>query len=676
MAKEKTDWVKWVAEKLGEHPTKNFKFGQMAFAYAFYRGDQYMIWDEKLGVIREVNIPRETRSVYNICRPFVDIYTAKMLKGDPVPRFKPYPENTERNDEDVSLVANGMVEYWWKSVVEGSAKLRKQNQWGAITGIAIGKMFYDKDMASSMYQGDIAWETVNPFHFFCNPDARSDDEMRWVIHRFPMEKKVVEERFNIKVDSLSADVKQESEMERIQLGRSVDKYVAGEEESTVFVHDIWVKACDDYPLKWVGMKDENGDPVVDEQTGQAKGEWTGGKHVIVAGGKTLVDELNSEPEMLPFFTFPVKALPDELYGQGVLKNILIIQRDMNRIESIVQGNSSWMGNVKWLVNRQANLEPAALNNEEYEVVFYDGVEPKLSQAEGVSAQIANRWWDLYRKAQIVTGLQDNATIPYRGSQTSPGVMKELKSSEDVIFAPDVAYQIDYIRKLIRRYFYLARKYYTEERIVNVIGENRKPEVRKFNAQKIPRDFDTDIDIGSGFSQSQENKMNQLLQFAQTGIFDKIPGLDWRSIGEELLGYAGLNKIKENMYQDELQARQNLDLVLAGEQAPYSKYANFPIHVKVFTDYTKRPEYRDLEVEIRNNIDDYIDGCNMFIQQKAMEAAAMQAAQQNAGQPPMMGPGNNRPQAETGSEKAEASANRRKAAGQPVANTDGQPEMGA
>jgi hypothetical protein len=636
MAKEKTDWIKWVAEKLGDHPTKNNKFGMMAWAYAFYRGDQYMIWDEKLGVIREVNIPRECRSMYNVCRSFVDLYTAKMLKGDPVPRFKPYPDNTERNDEDIATIGNGMVEYWWRSVAFGSAHLRHATQWGGITGIGIGKIFYDKNMWSGIYKGDIALETVNPFHFFCNPDARCDDDMRWVIHRFPAEKSVIEDRFDYKREELQADVKQEIEMERVQLAKSVDNYVSGEDESTVFVYDIWIKACKDYP---------------------------NGKHVIVTGGKVPVDDDNSEPDMLPFFTFAVKGLPDELYGQGILKNILIMQRDMNRIESIVQGNASFMGNGKWLVNRNSNILQAALNNEEYEVVEHDGEPPKRDQAEGVPATIANRWWDLHRKMQVVTGLQDNGTIPYRGSQTSPGVIKELKSSEDVIFAPEVASEGDYIEKVVRRYFYLTRKYYPEERQVNIVGENRQPEVKKFNAQKVPRDFDTEIDIGSGFSQSQEAKMDQVIQFAQTGIFDKIPGIDWRMIGEEIMRYAGLNKIKESTFRDELQARLNLDLVLAGERAPVSKYANWPIHIKIFTDYTKKPEWRYQDVAIQNNIDNYIDFCTVSIQQQMMQ---QQMAQQG---PPQLGPGNQKQQGKTGTEKAEAGANRRQATGQPVTNND-------
>mgnify|MGYP006921400060 FL=1 len=191
MAKEKTDWTKWLHEKIGEHPVDSNKFGMFAWEYAFYRGDQYRFWDEKLGFLREVNVNREARCIYNVCRPIVNLFVAKMLKDDPEPRFRPYIDNTEDSDRNIAAVGNGMSQFWWKTEVEGSVRLRHQAQWGGITGIGIGKIYWDKDKRSGNYIGGVDWETVNPFHFFCNPDARRDEEMRWVIHRFPQEKFVV-----------------------------------------------------------------------------------------------------------------------------------------------------------------------------------------------------------------------------------------------------------------------------------------------------------------------------------------------------------------------------------------------------------------------------------------------------------------------------------------------------
>jgi hypothetical protein len=649
MAKEKEDWVKWTEDKIGENPTDSNKFGLFAQEYAFYRGDQYRVWDKRLGILREVPIAREARCIYNVCRPIVNLFVAKMLKGDPEPRFRPYPDNTEENDKNLTAIGNGMSQYWWKTVVNGSSKLRHQCQWGGITGILVGKLYFDKNKKSGRYTGEIDFETVNPFHFFCNYDARNDDEMRWVIHRFPKEKSVVEEEFGLEKDSLKADDKRSIEDKRVSGGAFVDQYVSAEDKSTVFVHDIWIKACKEYP---------------------------NGKHVIVAGKKELVSEDNSEPDMLPFFTARVKPLPDELYGDGILKDILTLQRDMNRVESIVQGNAAFMGNGKWMVNRASNVSQTALNNEEYERVDYDGEMPNRVQGVPVPEQIANRWWDIWRKILLIVGFSEagRGDIPFRGSQTSPGVIKELKSSEDVNFAPEIAELTDYVGKVMRRYFFLTRKYYLEPRIIEIVGENKKPEVLTYMAQDFIKDPDFDIAVGSGFSQSQEAKMDQMIQFAQTGLFDKIPNFNWSSFGEQVMEYGGLNKLSEDTYKDEKQAKYNLQLVLMNQPAPVSKYTNFPVHIKVFTDYTKNPEYRDKDLEVRGKIDAYISDCNLYIQQQIIEQQQTMGGMPQQPPPPQMGPGNQRKQMQTGTEKEAATAARSSATGQPQQPSTDMPQQ--
>lgn len=631
MTETKDKLVKWVEDKIGDHPADRYKFGIMAQEYAWYRGDQFRVWDQSLGILRDVNIARECRCIYNVCRPIVNMFGAKMLKGDPQPRFQPYPDNTEMTDRSLSSVGNAMSQYWWKTAIEAPLKLRQQVQWGAITGIGIGKIYYDKTKRSGEYTGEIEFDTVNPFHFFPNPDARCDDELRWVIHRFPMEKSSVEDQFGIERGSLLADEKRTVEDKRIVGGRFVDEYISSSDEETVFVHDIWIKKNKEYPK---------------------------GMHAIVAGGKMLLQEDNPEPETLPFFTFRVKPLPDELYGAGVLRDILTLQRDMNRIESLIQANASFMGNVKWMVSRNAEVLKTSLNNEEFGVVEFDGpIEPKQSQASPLPAHITNRWWDTLRKIQYITGLQDagSGMIPYRGSQTSPGVIKELKLSEEMIFAQDVAELSDYIRRVMRRYFQLAHTYYSTPRKISIIGENKKPEIIWFDAQKFVNPPDFDVNVGSGFSQSREAKMDQMIQFAQTGIFDKIPGIDWRSIGEELLEYSGLNKIHEDTYRDEYQARNNLMMILCGNDVSVSPYANLQVHKKVFIDYIKQPDYDDLLDEQKAAIDQYIQKIEEMMQPPAQVLPGA----------PAMGPGNQMPQMQTATEQMDAAMRRRQATGQPV-----------
>jgi hypothetical protein len=59
---------------------------------------------------------------------------------------------------------------------------------------------------------------------------------------------------------------------------------------------------------------------------------------------------------------------------------------------------------------------------------------------------------------------------------------------------------------------------------------------------------------------------------QTQAFDKA-GVDPRLIMEELLKKMGLVKIKEDTFKDERQAKRYLNLILAGQPAPYSEFIN-------------------------------------------------------------------------------------------------------
>ena len=214
-------------------------------------------------------------------------------------------------------------------------------------------------------------------------------------------------------------------------------------------------------------------------------------------------------------------------------------------------------------------------------------------------------------------------------------------------------------------------------MVSVLGENRRPEVVIFKAKEF-KDPDFDVEVGSGFSLSKEARMDQMIQFFQTGIFNAVPNIDMGVVGKEILEYAGLNKISEETFKDERQAEDNLDLILMGQDAPHSKYSNFDVHIKVFSDYTKKPEYRSQDVEIRAAIDGYIDNCHQLklqqqmqeVQRAVMEKMILQqtvAQTMGQGGAPQMGPGNGQEQGQTATEDVEAGAARRQATGQPVSD---------
>jgi hypothetical protein len=646
---EKTNWAAWVEQRLANHPyKKNLKHAKIAWCEAFYRGDQYKLLDEKTGAVRDVNITRETRCIYNVCKPFANAYVAKMLKGDPTPYATPYSTNTEEFDEDQCVAVNAAVEFWWKSVAMAPLKLRSVTNWATRGGIGFAKIYYDKNAKTGMYPGEVVWERVNPLHVFANADAQDDTEFREVIHRFPKEKSVAEEEFAeqmkaLGVTELPSTPKADAASEHSELSKLIDEQSDAEVKSTVMVNDVWIRACKKYP---------------------------NGKHLIVIGPHTLVEEDNPEPDMVPFFAYRVNPLEDDLFGMGMLRPIIMIQRDMNKLNSIIQENASLMGHVKWLVPEASNLLPGALDDASGEKVLYSGDRaPTQSQAAPLPNHIVSRFWELFRMAQFITGQQDvgMGMVPYRGSQIATGVTQELKNSEDTIFAPDVAQMIEFVQKVVRRYLFLARKYYKEERIAVIIGENKRPEAKAFFAPEFADQYNVDIQVGGGFAKSNESKVGQIQSLMQSGAFDKS-GIDPRLIMEETLKMVGLTKIREDSFKDERQARRNLRRIVSGEDVITSRFINPIPHIKIFTDFTKMPEYEVLPVEIQTGIDRYID--------------SMVAMTQGApnGQPPPVGagengapgtPGNMPPQMPTPEEAAAADANQRLATGQPTSGDLGQ-----
>ncbi len=587
---KKTNWPEWRNERIGAGdgaPQKaNLVFGRIAWCNAFDRGDQYKILDETTGQIQDVYVTRETKCLYNICQVFNDAYTAKMLKGDPIPTASPYSTNTEDFDEDLSVATNGAVEHWCKNAGKFSRFLRDTTRAAAVGGIGYAKIVYDKNRKSGIYDGEVTLEKVNSLHAYPNADGTNDEEWREFIHRFPKEKSVAEEEFADKMKELGitefqSQAKNDANPEQSEASKKQDFSYNSEVKGTVIQDDIWIKKCKKYP---------------------------NGKHVILIGEFTLVEEDNPEPDMLPFFAYAVNPKEGELVGRGITYPIITIQRDMNKLNSIVAENAETMGHLKWLVHENSNVSPGAFDDKSGEFVSYGGErKPEQSTANPLPAHITSRFWELMEMAKFITKIQslDLGSIPRGGSQMNSDTTNRLSESEEVMFAPDVNRMREFVQKIIRRYLYLAKKYYKEERIITIIGENKRPEAVSFFADKLKDDYNVDIYVGQGFEQSKAGKLAAITNLMQTPAYQQS-GIDSRLVIEELMRGFNLTKLREDTFKSERQAKRYLNIILQGGKPTVSKYINYNAHLKVVGAFIENPVYETLSLDIKGEVDKYMD----------------------------------------------------------------------
>ena len=617
---KKTDWVEWRKKRIGggqDTPLKiNLKHSRIAWCEAFDRGDQYRILNEITGIIEDVYTTRETRCIYNMCKPFNDAYTSKMLKGDPTPSATPFSTNTEDYDEDLSIATNGAIENWWKVSANGSMKLRDTTRSAAVGSIGWAKVVYDKNKHSGIYDGEIIWEKVNSLHAFPNADATCDEEIREFIHRFPKEKSVAEEEFveqmkSLKIKEFDAVDKNSVHPELANASKKADYMQNAEVEATIIQDDIWIRACKKFPKHWIVEKDEMEQPVLDEK-GEPQGEWVGGRHVIMIGDNVLVDEECKGPDVdsVPFKSYIVNPIDGQLSGLGVTYPIIPIQRDINKLNSIVMENAETMGHLKWIIKENSVTLAGSIDDMSGERLEFSGDFPPMQSAcHPLPQHITGRYMELFGVMKFITGLQDIGLgmIPRGGSQMAAGTTNELKNSEEVRFAPDIARMVEFVQWIIRRYLANAKIYYKEQRIINIIGENKRPEAIEFFGQKLKDNYNIDIKVGQGFSRSDEAQVIAITNLMATPAFDKA-GVDPRLIMEELLKKQGLTKLKEDTFRDERQAKRFLNFIInnPNKDYPKNKYVNPKVHIAIFTDYTKQPEFDMADPMIRGTIEKYID----------------------------------------------------------------------
>jgi hypothetical protein len=586
---KKTDWPEWIKERIGngsKSPQRtNFVFGKIEWCNAFDLGDQYKILNETTGQVEDVNLTRETRCIYNICKTFNDAYAAKMWKGNPIPTTSPFSTNTEDYDEDVNVATNADIEYWWKTSANGSVKGYDTIRTGAVGGIAYAKVYYDKNKKSGMYDGEVVWERLNPLHCHPNADVTCDEEFREFNHRYPLEKSVAEERWaeqmeKFGIKELQTESKNDAQPEIAEASKKLDDTANAEVKHTVIVNDIWIKKCKKYP---------------------------NGKHVVVVGPDTLVDEDNPEPDMLPFFANAVNPIDGHLVGSGVTYPIIPIQRDMNKSSSVVMENVEWMGHLKWLY-KEGSLEHDGVLDDFIEKVPYSGdTPPHQSDVKPLPVHITGRFWDLLEVAKFITKIQalDLGTIPKGGSQMSNQTTGRLTESEEVMFSPEVQRWSSFFSKIINRKLYLSKKYYAEDRIVRITGENKRTEAVTFKHEKLEDNYNVDIKLGQGFARSDEAQVTAITNLMQTPAFDKAQ-VDPRVIMEELLKKMGLTKLREDTFRDERQAKRYLKTILAGGTPTASKYSNPMAHLKIFRNFVNDEAYDYLPLEIKAEVDRYMD----------------------------------------------------------------------
>lgn len=660
-----------IDDLVDNHPAETYKFPMMAMCKTVYKGHQTKTIDEEDNSYVKVEDTGETRCKYNIVKPLIDSWASKMLSGDPVPIARPHEGNTESVDVDVAKICSALLASRW-STARMRKKLGGAIKWGGKTGIGIfkqyhnkqggGKYLVNKDEAkklgmseseleelNDLYSGECEIEVVDPEDFFPDPAMQPEwKDHRMVVHRFKKPLTEAEDEFGKPRGTFKADDKSEKEKYRAEATESADLINMSdnvEESAIVYVKELWMKADKKYP---------------------------NGKHVIKINEEIVVSEDNPTPDKLPFFVFQVNREEDEFYGMGYVYPIHPLQRDFAKAWSLIFDNLEWTAINKILIPTAAGVRANAFNQLAAEKIQFSGDTPPVYlRGEGLPSHLYETPNRVFSVAQIILALPDVdlGNIPERGTGMSGRSIEELKESSAMAHAENKNSIHECVKDLCLDYLETVQEKYSVEKIKEIVGQNRGDDIEKFKEASInEKALDITIALAQGFGMGQAFRTQQIYDAVDRKILSPIEAR------KGLTNFSNIEMIIDEAELDKHKAERNLRKIVNGEayanSGLMSAYDNYEVHMQVFKNFTKKPEWDELDRATKMEIDAYIEQAQNMMIQNAQKMAMMA---QPPGNPAMAG--QQQPSNKTAMQQMQAEDNLHVSPGPPMQQPVGQEPMG-
>jgi len=523
---------------------------------AFYRGDQWTVWDHGAGRLRRrPALPWRIRVTDNQVLPLVQRQVAMLVERRPT--FAAMPRTNDEADVLASEGFESLLTYHWDRL-SGTTKLADVLMWSLITGNGFWRVDWDptagdpvsiphpdgsgayagKDlpdggkepgegveeeeeeeddfilpfgepeaMASPeeqiVYKGDINITVVSPFSFFVDPTATSLENARWCaqesfVHVDTLIAKGVKGAKDLAPDVTAEEFYNYEQSLRFDSGTSV--YTADDAKAQVRVLEWYEAPSKSYPQ---------------------------GRVYTVANGRILKE---SKPKRhpyggrYPFVHFPSIKVPGRFWADGYVKHLRPLQLMHNRAVSRYHEIMNLMSNPKWVVDKHAGIKETAINDRPGEVIVKNPGSDVHAVTPPPAPTIHPTVMTLAMNAmQTIAGINDPLVGQNPPNVRSAQALYGLQEAAMRAFVPLALQTESAIRSAGRLILNMVQRYYTEDRSFRILGNSGRAKVYHMTRADTSRVIDVTLAHGSMFPKSkaaQQDRVMQLLQFAPMVFADE------------------------------------------------------------------------------------------------------------------------------------------------------------
>ncbi|MGD9643964.1 MAG: hypothetical protein AB7V08_14690 [Elusimicrobiales bacterium] len=515
----------------------------------FWLGRQ---WDG----IRSFRIPGRTEEEKKLHANPVDNYFKAFVEGivgditDRPVDIQIRPRSSE--DEDVARTLSAIAQYLWY-INRGDRKLEFAVRRAVMYGPLVAKVFWDPDWRASTwdpYPGNARFVNVLPTSIFIDPRIKATEEgviqqAEFVIYGVRRSLAYIKERYperghEVKGDTYASYV--------TTLTRDdVEEYGYYDDDIEVLLIEYWYRGK---PLAPEFPRRGEGEPPVEEREG-----WV---HKAVVAGGILLEHRTYVYPWYPFVLEWIYPSDESIYGYGDAYDILIPQLVINKLNELsiegaaIQSYGNWVteeGNIR---NKALFQKYAGMGNSLLPVV--DVKRTVRVPGGNVPQSLFAHYRQALQAMEAVCGRYDVAQgrTP-RNIQAASAIALLLQQAGGRVRQRARAVA-SFVEQLVRMMLDLVGMYYTEERMVRVLGEDNKPVMISVSRDQIVKkrefenpltgektvleyipDYDVIVTAGSETPTSKAFYSDLALKLFQLNVIDEVALLDtlqfprWREI---------------------------------------------------------------------------------------------------------------------------------------------------
>jgi hypothetical protein len=557
--------VKKVETYWTDHPDVTNRFPRWRKYIAWVAGYQLYDYNKISKKLVEVPLSRQHKLIFNRLRPYVKTILAKLAADQP--QMSIVPITTDDDDIRAALVGSKVIEGLAEKI-GFTQQLNYIKSWLIICNRAYMRVFWDeKSVANLGYTEPVKEETLEPVGegiastmeeasptptktematvegdvniisvppFNCRPDPLYGDReyWRWFVYGREEDANDVEDEYGLERNTLKEPSQTMDQAYNLELQDEQDIMIGAPDKRediagrTIIVKELWT------PKMWV----------------------------FIAGDKVLDYGKNDYGE-IPFFPFEEKIIPIESYqreyqyNESVIKDLIPLQREYNRVKSIMSIAIDRASKLKVLAPLGSILSKRQWVNDY--AVFLDvntrmgephqlKLDPFPIECNQYSADIVNEMESLFSLSPASFG-----RLPERASHASGTLVNLLIEQDDVVLNPLLNHINDVVADIWSLAMRIVQDKYGAERIIQTTGEDGGPDAVKFMGADLRGNTDVKISSQTGLPRSRALKIEYLMKLREIGLLT-----DDRSMLEMLeLGQAE-RIFKESILHEKKARREN------------------------------------------------------------------------------------------------------------------------